>query len=137
MTKAQTIRLVGPTQRDHAIQQIKAANVGDVVTIGPETRSKEQNDKMWVLIKDLQYCLPFLRPFTRDEVKAKLMDLAFDECKMLPKLDGSGEFPYNHRSSLLNKKQFRDLIEIIYMYGARHDVQWSEKSQSLIDEWRG
>lgn len=135
MTDTQTIRLLGPTQREYAMQQIKAANVGDVVTIGPENRSQAQNRKMWPMLQDIKRCVPSASNFSLDDIKLIMMNALSSELKRLPTMDGSGYFPVGQRSSLLNKKQFRDLIEIIYMYGAKHDVQWSEKSQSLIDQW--
>lgn len=124
-------------QRDHAIQQIKAANVGDVVTIGPENRSQAQNRKMWPMLQDIKHCVPSAANFSLDDIKLIMMNALSSELKHLPTMDGSGYFPVGQRSSLLNKKQFKDLIEIIYIYGAQNDVQWSEKSQSIMNEWRG
>ena len=41
-------------------------------------------------------------------------------------LDKAGPFPLGFRTSKLNKKQMSDLIEVIYEYGSRHGVEWSE-----------
>jgi hypothetical protein len=45
-------------------------------------------------------------------------------------LDGAGPFPLGFRSSKLTKQQMSDLIEVIYEYGARHGVEWSEKEDA-------
>jgi hypothetical protein len=45
-------------------------------------------------------------------------------------LDGSGPFPLGFRSSKLTKPQMSDLIETIFEYGARHNVEWSEKGKA-------
>ena len=47
------IKLVGQLQRDHAKRQIDAAPDNWVVQIGEETRTIEQNMKMWPMLKDM------------------------------------------------------------------------------------
>ena len=36
-------------------------------------------------------------------------------------------FPIGFKSSQLSVRQMSDLIEVIYAYGAKHNVKWSEK----------
>jgi hypothetical protein len=35
-------------------------------------------------------------------------------------------FPVGMRSSTLTKEQYAGLIELLYAYGAQHDVQWTD-----------
>jgi hypothetical protein len=41
-------------------------------------------------------------------------------------------FPVGQRSSTLSKSQFTGLIELLFAYGAKHGVRWSDKSQRTI-----
>ena len=46
--------------------------------------------------------------------------------RFLPALEGEGMFPVGLRSSTLTVQQFSALVELIYAFGAKHDVRWSE-----------
>jgi hypothetical protein len=48
------------------------------------------------------------------------------EMRFLPALEGGGMFPVAQRSSLLTVEQFSGLIELLTMYGAKHQVRWTE-----------
>jgi hypothetical protein len=55
------------------------------------------------------------------------------EMRFLPELEGAGMFPVGQRSSTLSKSQFTGLIELLFAYGAKHGVRWSDKSQRTIE----
>jgi hypothetical protein len=46
----------------------------------------------------------------------------------MPAEDG-GMVPIGFRTSELSKKEFADLIEVVYAFGARQGVEWSEPQQ--------
>ncbi len=120
------IRLVGPVQRAYAHQCIEEAAVGDVVRIGAETRSEEQNRKMWPMLKDIRDQVPQAGDLTTEDIKLQFLNLLGVELRFLPTLEGHGMFPVGLKSSTLTKEQFVGLIELIYAYGAKHGVKWSE-----------
>jgi hypothetical protein len=120
------IRLVGPVQRSYAHQCIEDAPDGEIVRIGAETRSEEQNRKMWPMLKDIRDQVPAARDLTTEDIKLQFLNLLGVELRFLPTLEGQGLFPVGIRSSTLTKEQFAGLIELIYAYGAKHGVQWSE-----------
>lgn len=127
--KAQSIRLVGDRQRAFAKQQIDAAPQGYVVKIAAETRRDAQNRKLWPMLQDLQRQVPGLETFTTDEIKLRFLNQLGVEMRFLPTLEGEGMFPVGLRSSTLTVQQFAGLIELIYAYGARHDVRWSDPAE--------
>lgn len=129
------VRLVGDTQRAHAKRLIDEAVAGDVVKIGKETRSDEQNRKLWPMLKDLRNQVPGLGEFTTDDIKLRFLNELGVEMRFLPCLESQGSFPVGLRSSTLTKEQFSGLIELLYAYGAKHDVRWSEPVQ--LPEQRG
>jgi len=120
------IRLVGPVQRSYAHQCIEDAPDGEVVRIGAETRSEEQNRKMWPMLKDLRDQVERLGEFSTDDIKLRFLNALGVEMRFLPTLEEQGMFPVGLKSSTLTKEQFSGLIELIYEYGAKHDVRWSE-----------
>lgn len=124
--KAKHIRLVGDSQRDFARRCIAEAPVGWVVKIGAETRRDAQNRKLWPMIADIQAQVPKTAAFTADDVKMQFLNALGVEMRFLPTLEGEGMFPVGMKSSTLTVQQFAGLIELLYEYGARHGVQWSD-----------
>ena len=122
----QTIRLAGPTQRALAKHLIEGAPDRAIVQIKPETRSNEQNAKMHAMLSDIARAKPEGRSLTTNEWKCLLMAYAGFKFKWEPGIDGEGVVPIGFKSSRLTKEEFSTLIEAIYEYGARHDVEWSE-----------
>jgi hypothetical protein len=131
---AKTIRLLGDTQRAYAKQQIDAAPQGFVVKIAEETRTDRQNRLMWPLIEDLRRQVPDYATFTADQMKLRFLDALGEDMTFLPKLEGAGLFPVGQRSSTLSKTQFAALIELMFMVGAKHGVEWSQRSLDSRDE---
>jgi hypothetical protein len=125
------VRLVGPRQREHAKRLIDLAADGDVVRIGKETRSEEQNRKLWPMIEDLRRQVPGMGERTRDDIKLQFLNALGVEMRFLPTLEGEGVFPVGLRSSTLTKAQFSGLIELLYKYGAENGVVWSNPTERL------
>lgn len=123
------VRLVGLRQREFAKQLIDAAGSDYVVRIGKETRSEEQNRKLWPMIDDIRRQVPGMAEFTRDDIKLRFLNALGVEMRFLPALEGEGMFPVGLRSSTLTKAQFSGLIELLYEFGARHDVRWSDPAE--------
>lgn len=135
MSDKRTIKLIGKTQRDYACQSIRDAPDGYVVVIREETRSDAQNRLMWPLIKDMREQIEGMDDFTPDQTKLRFLHALDNEMQMLPELEGAGLFVVGQRSSTLTKRLFRDLIELMFMHGAKYEVRWSRKAQNTIDEF--
>jgi hypothetical protein len=126
MAKGSTVRLVGRTQREFAKRQIEDAPDGYVVKIGAETRRDAQNRKLWPMLKDVQDQVPGYGSFSTEDIKLRFLNALGVEMRFLPELEGQGMFPVGLRSSTLTVQQFAGLIELIYAFGARHNVRWSD-----------
>lgn len=120
------IRLVGPVQRSYAHECIEAAEPGEVVRIGAETRSEEQNRKLWPMLADLRDQVDWLNEYTPDDIKLMFLNRLGVELRFLPTLERQGMFPVGLRSSTLTKEQFSGLIELLYQFGAENEVTWTE-----------
>lgn len=122
-----TVFLNTPARRALAKQLIDRAADDDVARIGKETRSEEQNRKMWPMLKDIQQQVA--HELSTEDIKLQFLNALGVEMRFLPTLEGQGMFPVGLRSSTLTKEQFSGLIELMYEYGARHNVRWSEPPQ--------
>lgn len=126
---AQTIRILGPSQRDFAKRLIDAAPERTIVTLAPEKRSLDQNALMWVLLSDIARARPEGRVMPPETWKGAFLSALGHEIVWQPGLDGAPPFPAGFRSSRLSKAQMGELLEFIYSYGARHGVVWSEPKE--------
>jgi hypothetical protein len=124
-----TVYLNTPARRALAKQLIDRAPDGHVASIGEETRSQEQNRKMWPMLKDIQRQVPDAHELTTDDIKLQFLNLLGVELRFLPCLESQGRFPVGLKSSTLSKEQFAALIELIYAYGAKHSVRWSDPAE--------
>lgn len=131
----QTIRLVGPPQRERAKALIDKAPDGWIVEFKEKVRTSPQNRKFHAMVKDLIEQEPEGRKLDMREWKALLMDLASrmagDSSPFVstyqPSLDGNGFTLVPPRSSNLRVAEFNSLIDAAYLYGAQEGVVWSEK----------
>ena len=124
--KAETIRLAGPVQRAFAHRKIEEAPDGYDVKSAAETRRDAQNRKLWPMLQDLQRQVPEMAGYSTEDIKLRFLNALGVEMRFLPALENQGAFPVGLRSSTLTVQQFAGLIELIYAYGAKHGVTWSE-----------
>lgn len=122
----QTVILRGQSQRELAKRIIDRAPTDAVVTVREATRSTDQNSKLWAMLSDVSRAKPEGRSWTPETWKCAFMHSLGHQVRFCEGLDGSGPFPLGFRSSRLTKAQMSDLIEVIYEYGTRHGVVWSE-----------
>lgn len=123
----QTIILVGFEQRQLAKNLIDLAPDDSVVKISPRNRSTQQNAKLHAMLGDLVKQKPQGRELDVETWKGLFLAEIGKRVKFEPSLDGTGVVAMAPRTSKLNVKEFSDLIECIYAYGAEHGVKWSEK----------
>lgn len=112
--------------RNRAIWLLSRAPLGYAVEIKPVTRSIEQNAKLWPMLTDIRKAEPEGRGHSEEVWKSLFMHALGQEMQLERALDGKGIVPIGYRTSQLSKRLFGDLLEVIYAYGARHNIQWSE-----------
>lgn len=109
-----------------------------VVTLGREKRSLDQNRKMWPMLADVARQKDLVvngQPVraTPEDWKDVFTAALRGENRMALGIDGGVVF-LGMRTSRLSKTEFRDLIELIYAYGAEHKIRWSEPALALYEE---
>jgi hypothetical protein len=124
-----TVRLVGPTQRAYAKRLIDDAPADNVMKLAKETRRDVQNRKLWPMLQDIQRQVPGMESFNTDDIKLRFLNALGTEMRFLPTLENEGIFPVGLRSSTLTVAQFSGLVELLYKFGAEHDVVWSDPAE--------
>jgi hypothetical protein len=124
-----TVRLIGETQKAYAHRLIDEAPADFVMKLAKETRRDIQNRKLWPMLADLQRQVPAMATYSADDIKLRFLNALGTEMRFLPTLEGEGMFPIGMRSSTLTVAQFSGLVELIFEFGAKHNVRWSEPKQ--------
>lgn len=121
----QTIRLASDAQRIMAKAMIDRAPPNAIVNIREETRTLDQNAKMWAMLSDVSRSKPNGRMMTTERWKAVFMQACGHAVQFEIGLDGA-PFPIGYSTSKLTKAQMGDLITFIYQWGDENSVKWSE-----------
>jgi len=123
---SETVRIVGDRQRAYAHRVIDEAPIGHVMRLGAETRRDAQNRRLWPMIEDIRQQVPGFDVYSKEDIKLRFMNALGTEMRFLPTLENDGIFPVGMSSSTLTVAQFSALIELIFAFGAKHGVRWSE-----------
>ena len=123
---SETVRIVGDRQRAYAHRVIDEAPIGHVMKIGAETRRDAQNRRLWPMVEDIRQQVPGFDVYSKEDIKLRFMNALGTEMRFLPTLENEGIFPVGMSSSTLTVAQFSALIELIFAFGAKHGVRWSE-----------
>ena len=132
MSGGQTI-ILRPHTRALAASLMANAPDGHVVTIKEPKRTDDQNAKLWAMLSDVSRAAPEGRRWDTNTWKAAFMSALGHEILWQPGIDGGQPFPAGFRSSRLTKRQCADLITLIYEYGDRHGVVWSEPAPEGVE----
>lgn len=138
---AGTIRVESESQISGAVSWVvrclQAGLSGGAVVLSAdrEARSLDQNAKLWALLADVSAQVDWYgEKLTTDDWK-QVFSASWKKQKAVPGIDG-GFVVCGVSTSKLNKKDFSELIEIIYAFGAEHGVQWSEPSLQTFSQYR-
>ena len=106
----------------------KGLFVGPVeVVLRRKARSLSQNKKLWPMLADVQKQVNWYGENLDTEDWKTMFMASLSKQRAIPGLDG-GFVGLSRRSSLLDKEEFSQLIELIYAFGSERNVAWSEPS---------
>ena len=134
----QIVILVDRERKFRAKQLIDAAPDGYVCEIKESTRTLDQNAKLWPMLQDISRQVCWYDNWLTKEEWKDFFTATVKNLKVVPNMDKSGFVAVGCSSSVMGKKMFADMIEIMYAFGAEHGVRWSEpglyKPDSAVNE---
>ena len=123
-------KLTGEVAKKAACREILAAPEGYVVTLAEPTRSLDQNSLLWPLLTEVSKQVDWYgNKLTADEWK-DVFSAALKKQKVVPGLDG-GFVVCGQSTSRMSKREFSDLVELIYAFGADRGVVFSGKAERM------
>lgn len=109
--------------RQRAVHAVQSAPDGFVVTIKEPTRTLDQNALLWPLLTEVSRQVDWYgQKLTEDEWK-DVFTAGLRKQKAVPGIDG-GFVMVGSKTSRMNKREFSDLVELIYAFGAQHGVKF-------------
>jgi hypothetical protein len=102
---------------------------GFVMEVREPTRTDDQNRILHAIVDEIIEQRPD-EPYSKEDWKLRFMQALRNETRFLPELDGGGMFPVGQRTSELNKTQFSALLEIVFEWCARNQIQLSDQAKA-------
>lgn len=116
--------------RAKAIDWIKRAPKETRLTFQGPRRTLPQNAKMHAMLTDIATQLVWHGvKLTPDDWKLMMLDGLKRELRLVPNINGDGFVNLGRSSSDLTVDEMTNLIELIFEFGARHGVVWSDPSE--------
>lgn len=96
------------------------------LSVKESTRSLEQNAKLWAMLADVSRQVEWYGKRLTSEDWKHVFTASLRKLSVVPNLDGSGFVALGLSTSTMNKRDFAELIELIYAFGAERGVEWTE-----------
>jgi hypothetical protein len=117
--------------RERIAAWAEKAPAGTRVEFKAPRRTLDQNSRMWAMLTDIAKQVKWHGlNLTPDDWKLIFLDALKREVRMVPNLDGNGFVSLGRSSSDLSKSEMGDLMELIEMFGAKHDVRFGGKEEA-------
>ena len=127
MSELGSFKLVSQLVRNNASAMAQTAPEGTLVVFKQETRTAEQNRKLWPMLQDISDQVIWHGKKLKKEDWKHIFTAALRGYETTYGLNGE-TVVLGKETSKMGKREFADLIELIYAFGAEHSVVWSEKA---------
>ncbi len=127
----QTLHIAHEMARRGIMASIANAPLGTRITISQgDPRTLEQNAKLWAMLSDVSNQVDWYGQKLANEDWKDLFTAVLRQQRTVPGI-GGGFVVLGLRTSKMSKREFSELVEIIYAFGSEKGVQWSEQAKSL------
>lgn len=107
-----------------------------VVEFKRESRSVDQNALLWALLADISNQVTWFDRKHSPEVWKDIITGSFRGAEFVPNLEGTGFVMIGLRTSKMDKPTFSALIDYIHSFGADQNIQWSDPSLAIFQQYR-
>ena len=122
--------------RRRAAEYCMIAPAGSIAEFKDAARTLDQNAKMWPMLEDISKQVEWYKNWLTKEEWKDFFSAIILKQKVVPNMDSTGFIAVGGRTSKMGKRMFSEMIELMYAFGACHDVVWSEKSIKIQQEFK-
>jgi len=127
------LKIISEKVRERAVSilyRVPLSPVYEIIIRPADKRTLEQNAKLWPLLTDISEQIVWHGYRLSKEEWKDFFTAALRGQKIVPNMDGSGFITVGGKTSIMSKREFSDLIEIILCFGAENNVKW----RATVDE---
>jgi hypothetical protein len=135
MSSYATIALHNPQQAYQAVQEIwkhakslLMAGHRLVIELKPETRSLEQNARLWAMLSDVAEQVDWYGRKLAAEDWKHVFSASLRKLDVVPNIEGTGFVALGLSTSKMTKAELSDLMELISAFGAERGVVFKEQA---------
>ena len=99
---------------------------GTTVEFRAPRRSSDQNALMWGLLGQISKQVDWYGQKLTSEDWKDVLTASLRRARVVPGIDAGSFVPLGMRTSQMNKQELAELIELIYAFGAEHEVRFRE-----------
>ena len=118
----QTFILAHPIARQRAIDAVKQAQEGFVVTVAEPTRNLEQNAALWAILHEISEGVDWHGRKLSPEDWKNVFTASLKRMDVVPNLEGTGFVALGQSTSSMSKREFSDLLELANAFAAERIV---------------
>ena len=107
-----------------------------LITFSRERRTTDQNAKIWPMFSDISKQVVWFERKHSPEVWKEITSGSFCNCEFVPNIENTGFVMIGQSTSKFTKVQCSAYIEYLYAFGAEKEVQWSDKSLEIYEQYR-
>ena len=115
--------------RQRAIEAVREAPEGFTVSVGEPKRNLEQNARMWAMLSDISQQVEWYGKKLTPEDWKHVFTASLRKLEVVPNLDGTGFVALGLSTSRMSVREMRDLIELLFAFGAERGVVWSDPQE--------
>lgn len=133
MSERLSVRMLEPVQAHKALTnavwpQLKAMLVAGhrmVVEVKPETRSLEQNARLWAMLTEISEQVDWYGRRLSPEDWKHVFTASLRKLDVVPNLDGTGFVALGMSTSKMTRREMAELQELMEAFGAERGVRFS------------
>ena len=114
----QTYILAHPIARQRAIDAVKQAPDGFVITVAEPTRNLEQNAALWAILHEISEGVDWHGRKLSPEDWKNVFTASLKRMDVVPNLEGTGFVALGLSTSKMSKREFSDLLELVNAFAA-------------------
>lgn len=100
--------------------------VNSTVEFRAPRRSNDQNSLMWSLLTQVSKKVVWYGEKLSPDDWKDIFTASLRKSRVVPGIDADTKVPLGMRTSQMSKQEIGDLVELIYAFGAEHDVKFRE-----------
>lgn len=118
-----------PADRERVARWARETGYGTVVLFKKKSRSTEQNAKMWAMLSEVSEQVEWYGNKLSPEDWKTMFTASLRKANVLPGIDAGTVVPLGLSTSAMTIEEMKDLIELIYAFGAERGVIFADPQE--------